>query len=82
MNATFEMLKALADGQGEIYDQARTMIGGTGALVLLMVKAALANTTETPSAAGVAQCLAMSESGARKKMENIAVRESVGGSRI
>jgi len=79
---TYEMLKDLAVGQGDVYEQARTMIGGTGALALLMVKAALANTTESPSAVGVAQCLSMSESGARKKMENIAVRESVGGSRI
>jgi hypothetical protein len=73
MNANYEMLKDLAVGQGEVYENARKMIGGNETLALLMVKAALANTTESPSAAGVAQCLSMSESGARKKIENIAI---------
>lgn len=71
--STFEMLAAIASSQGEVWEQARAMIG-TGELALLLVKAALKDTTESPSATQVARVLGMSESGAWKKIQNIAVR--------
>jgi hypothetical protein len=71
--STFEMLAAIASGQGEVWEQARAMIG-TGQLALLMVKTALNDTTESPSPIQVERVLGMSISGASSKIANIAVR--------
>jgi len=71
---TFEMLAKIADGQGPAWDHARAMIGGPETLGLLLAKAALAQTTESLSVPTVAKALAMSESGARKKIDNLAFK--------
>ena len=65
------MLAKIADGQGPAWDHARAMIGGAETLGLLLAKAALANTTESLCVLSVAKALDMSESGARKKIENL-----------
>jgi hypothetical protein len=55
---------------------ARAVIGHAE-LALLLAKSALIGTTETLSPSRVSRILEMSESGARKKIDNAAVQESV-----
>ena len=74
--STFEMLAQVASGQGEAWEIARNLIG-TSELGLLLAKAALENTTESLSPTLAAKTLGMSESGARKKIENASVRERI-----
>jgi hypothetical protein len=69
----FESLIAVAQGEGEVFELARAMIG-KAELALLIAKAAVANTTGNLSPTNVAKILEMSESGARKKIDNSAVR--------
>jgi response regulator of citrate/malate metabolism len=72
--STFEKLDRIASGTGEVYEMARTMIGHAE-LALLLAKAALTGTSETLSATTAAEVLGMSRDGARKKIENCAIRE-------
>jgi hypothetical protein len=72
----FEKLATVASGSGEVYDMARAVIGHAE-LALLLAKSALVGTTETLSPTRVSKILEMSESGARKKIDNAAVKESI-----
>jgi hypothetical protein len=70
---TFEMLAQVASGQGEAWDVARSLIG-PAELGLLLAKAALSNTTEDISPTVAAKVLGITRDGARKKIDNAAVR--------
>jgi hypothetical protein len=72
----FEKLATIAAGEGEVFDMARAAIGHAE-LALLLAKNALDGTTETLSPTRVSKIFEMSESGARKKIENAAVKEPV-----
>jgi hypothetical protein len=71
---TFEMLAQVASGRGEAWEIARNLIG-PAELGLLLAKAALSNTSHSISPTNAKDVLNMSESGARKKIENTAVRD-------
>jgi hypothetical protein len=67
----FEMFRVIADSHGEVWDQARIMIGGIDTLALLLVTSALNGTTENPDFKETAKLMDMSEGGLRKKVDNI-----------
>jgi hypothetical protein len=69
----FEKLLAIASGEGEVLELARDMIGKKE-LALLLAKAALSNTTEDISPTVAAKVLGITRDGARKKIDNAAVR--------
>jgi hypothetical protein len=71
---TFEKLAWIATAPGEVGDKARAMIG-IGELALLLAKDALADTTADISPTVAAQVLGITRDGARKKIDNTAVRD-------
>jgi hypothetical protein len=72
--STFERLLAIASGQGEVFDLARSMIGKQE-LALLLAKEALKNTTEVLSPTTLAKILNVPPGGASEKIENCAISE-------